>query len=772
MGLFKKFSKNKENSSGTKLVPGVGRLPYPAYRGKDKYIFVSYAHIDHDLVFEQIKLFNEAGFNVWYDEGIAPGNEWTKEIANALQNCSLFVVMITPVSAVRRNVQNEINFAVNRNIPFVAVHLKETTLPPDMELQIGVLQAILKYNMSDEEYRYKFITAFERLGMKRSKKPNAPASAVSVQQPVQPAPAAVQPAKNIYNDSPEIAKKRANGDIVRINGYDVEHGALIGYFGNDKDLVIPEQAKVIHSSAFKNCRSFVESIDLNHAGCVLNNVFENCPNLHTIKAPPTVTTFKPNAIVNCPNVTLYIRRSQLPEGYEARFTGKKIVFLDEPSASVTKPQPTAQTAPPAGSYSPEITLPTNEHKWGNYVPKGTAYIKTTDGTVHTAIANSLVFCSKNVQKWTTGPNVFEGLQTQDDPSGNPGGELVYFSDMESVRKSGEDLIVTDIDDEESEIVLHDEAEIWFIGEKDAILPSTVMAKDISEISFDRSKTPSTAIRYGIITTAEGSFLSPFAFIWLRANFGRGIPSMKFTKDLSSVSSMPLNFKRIRKITVTKNGTDNAMFPGDMEMTATLKNGEEASLALRRFGSFYAMSANGAMRILPRADLKEIDLSVVPKENAEPETPSDNKTSPVQSKATPLTSFVINEQYKTLVSFIGYEENVVVPDCVTSISPGAFKNSKIKSVEVPPNVLAIADYAFEGCEELKEVKLYQGLKEIGTGVFFGCHLSYIKIPPSVNDIRGMITDDYHTKIIVVRDSYAMEYFMSYSNIDTIVVDSFK
>ena len=30
----------------TKLVPGVGRLPYPAYRGKEPYIFVSYAHRD------------------------------------------------------------------------------------------------------------------------------------------------------------------------------------------------------------------------------------------------------------------------------------------------------------------------------------------------------------------------------------------------------------------------------------------------------------------------------------------------------------------------------------------------------------------------------------------------------------------------------------------------------------------------------------------------------------------------------------------------------
>ncbi len=764
MGFFKKFSKNKINTSSTKLVPGVGRLPYPAYRGKDKYIFVSYAHMDHELVFEQIKLFNEAGFHVWYDEGIAPGNEWTKEIANALQNCSLFVVMITPDSAVRRNVQNEINFAVNRNLPFVAIHLKETILPPDMELQIGVLQAIMRYNMSDEEYIYKFIAAFERLGMKRSKQPNSPVSVPNVHK-LEP------PEKNICNDTPDTAKKRTNGDIVRINGYDVEHGALIGYFGNDKDLVIPEQAKIIHSTAFRNCNSFVESIDLNRAGCVLNHAFENCHKLHSIKVPPTVTTFKPNAIINCPNVTLYIRRDQLPEGYEDVFTGKKIVYLDEPSVQSAKNHPAVQAALHAESTVPEIALPDKEHRWGNYVPKGTAYIKTTDGTTHTAIANSLIFCTKNVQKWTTGPNVFEGLQTQDDSSGNPGGELVYFSDMESVRKIGENLIVTDIDDEKSEIVLHDEAEIWFIGEKDALYPSTVLAKDISEIAFDRSKTPSTVIRYGIITTTEGSFLSPYAFIWFRANVSRsGIPSMVFTKDLSSVSSVPLNFKRVKNITVTKNGTDNSMFPEDMEMTATLKNGEEASLALRRYGSFYAMSANGTMRVLSRAELKAIEILPIPKGYLTPPEKFSFSVKGSYNGAPP--SFVINEQYNMLERFIGYEENVIVPDNVIAIAPGAFKGSKIRSVEIPPNVIAIADYAFEDCEELKVVKLSQGLREIGSRAFFGCHLDYIKIPPSVNDIGGMIIDDDDTKVIVVRDSYAMDFFMSYSNIETVVVNSFN
>lgn len=154
-------------SNDTKLVPGIGRLPYPAYRGSEPYVFVSYAHADSEKVFAEIKRFNEAGFNVWYDEGIAPGNEWTDEIANALERCSVFAVMLTPISAPRENVLNEINFALDEKKPFLAIHLEETELRSGLRLRIGSKQAILKYNMSDEEYEYKYTEAFTRMGLQK-----------------------------------------------------------------------------------------------------------------------------------------------------------------------------------------------------------------------------------------------------------------------------------------------------------------------------------------------------------------------------------------------------------------------------------------------------------------------------------------------------------------------------------------------------------------------------------------------------------------------------
>lgn len=149
----------------SELVPLVGRIPFPAYRGDDPFIFISYAHANASEVFSLIKQFYDQGYHVWYDEGIAPGNEWTDEIADALERASLFLVFISPESQQSPNVRDEINFALNDNKPFVAIYLSETQLSGGLKLRMGMKQAILKYSMTDEEFLYKYTFAFKNLGL-------------------------------------------------------------------------------------------------------------------------------------------------------------------------------------------------------------------------------------------------------------------------------------------------------------------------------------------------------------------------------------------------------------------------------------------------------------------------------------------------------------------------------------------------------------------------------------------------------------------------------
>ncbi len=129
--------------------------PFEAYTGEEPYIFVSYAHKDAALVFPELVTLREKGYRVWYDEGIDPGNEWPEAIANALVGCAYFVVYITPNAVTSRNVRNEINFGLNKGLPFLAIHLVETQLPAGLELRMGDIQAIMRFRMSSESYERK-----------------------------------------------------------------------------------------------------------------------------------------------------------------------------------------------------------------------------------------------------------------------------------------------------------------------------------------------------------------------------------------------------------------------------------------------------------------------------------------------------------------------------------------------------------------------------------------------------------------------------------------
>ena len=664
--------------------------------------------------------------------------------------------MITPTSAVRQNVQNEINFALSHNIPFLAIHLRKTDLPPEMDLQIGTKHAILKYNMSEEEYNYKYITAFERLGIKRkrtAKKSDAVTqSAAFAPQPVRPAPAPHSPAPQAVQQTAPVSSQeehrwgsykpdgtaiikttdgreftavanslvlKATGiepssmgfrlyngldSVSRIRNYHAENlipfsdmlsveraeDALIVtdsegetritldlrdelWFIGEKDGFMPTriEAGTIRSIAFDRehtpavdicfCRirkkdgtllspvSFLWFKDsISKTGVPFDDYFkdltsyadapvsfrqikkitvtENGTNGSAFEPPKPLrlaVTLKKGDRVDVPiksyrffiaamtrhGLIKYLSNETLQE---IEFLSTDVSEAPEPvKAQTPAPQPekTAPKTKASGIKAPQTPALTGpEHKWGSYEPKGVAHIKTADGSEITAVANSLVLYSADINGHRR-PYFFEGLKPLD-KDGQEQGEFIYFSDMISVRKHGERIDVTDVDEDETSIEPHPDAELWFIGEKDGYMPATVKLGDVEELTFDRSITPDVAIRYCRVTTEEGSFLSPYAFLWFHYNTGIGIPSMRFTKDLSKISPAPLSFKRLKKLTVTKNGREGTTFSAseDMEMDALLKNGETLHLVISgRYDSFHVMSGHGMMRRLSRNNLKEIEI---------------------------------------------------------------------------------------------------------------------------------------------------------------------
>ena len=130
----------------------IKELPCEAYKGEKPFAFISYSHSDSTEVYEEIKRLYRMRCRLWYDEGIPPSSEWPEQIANAIQKAEIFIVFITQKSIQRKNVRDEIYYALKLEKPIFAVHLQKTTLPPGLDLKMSHIQAILKWEMSKADY--------------------------------------------------------------------------------------------------------------------------------------------------------------------------------------------------------------------------------------------------------------------------------------------------------------------------------------------------------------------------------------------------------------------------------------------------------------------------------------------------------------------------------------------------------------------------------------------------------------------------------------------
>lgn len=145
----------KKESPRRKAVSGHAspiKPPFEAYKGIRPYLFTSYAHHDMKTVFNIIKKLYKKRYRIWYDEGIEPGNEWPEIVGKAIVNCTQFIVFMSPHAAVSRNVRNEINLAFTEDKNILVVFLKKTKLTEGMKLQIGTVQFVNRFELSEREF--------------------------------------------------------------------------------------------------------------------------------------------------------------------------------------------------------------------------------------------------------------------------------------------------------------------------------------------------------------------------------------------------------------------------------------------------------------------------------------------------------------------------------------------------------------------------------------------------------------------------------------------
>ena len=134
--------------------------PLSAYSGTDDYAFICYSHADQEVPGE-IRHLQDLAINVWYDNNILAGSEWTDTLARQIQQCSRFIYFLTKNSANSEHCRRELNFAQSENKEIIVIQLEDVDLPPGLRLSINNRQIIFRNQLNKEDYEIKLKEVFD-----------------------------------------------------------------------------------------------------------------------------------------------------------------------------------------------------------------------------------------------------------------------------------------------------------------------------------------------------------------------------------------------------------------------------------------------------------------------------------------------------------------------------------------------------------------------------------------------------------------------------------
>ena len=107
-------------------------------------VFISYSRRDSETIEEIVAQLEAEGIDVWLDrEDIKPGQQWRRQIVEAIDTAEAFVLNLSPDSGASDNVLKELNLAEESLEPFILpVMLKDMKIPDTMRYQLAGTQFI------------------------------------------------------------------------------------------------------------------------------------------------------------------------------------------------------------------------------------------------------------------------------------------------------------------------------------------------------------------------------------------------------------------------------------------------------------------------------------------------------------------------------------------------------------------------------------------------------------------------------------------------------
>ncbi len=106
-----------------------------------KSAFISYSRKDQRFAKKLARDLKARGIDVWIDQSdIRGGDDWLKEITDAINERQAFIIILSPNSIKSKYVKREFRYADNKNKKIFPIDYKSHTLPDEMGLVLNPIQ--------------------------------------------------------------------------------------------------------------------------------------------------------------------------------------------------------------------------------------------------------------------------------------------------------------------------------------------------------------------------------------------------------------------------------------------------------------------------------------------------------------------------------------------------------------------------------------------------------------------------------------------------------
>src|SRR3954470_18578647 len=130
------------------------------------YAFVSYASADRARVLPVVTALRGAGVPVWLDEqGIAGGENYAREIADAIKGAAAFLLLASPAALASRNVRQEVALAWRYERPYVPLRLDPVAIPDDLAYWLEAAQWVDILDRPAAQWLPAVLAALGQLGL-------------------------------------------------------------------------------------------------------------------------------------------------------------------------------------------------------------------------------------------------------------------------------------------------------------------------------------------------------------------------------------------------------------------------------------------------------------------------------------------------------------------------------------------------------------------------------------------------------------------------------